>query len=140
MAVIYNSLMDKWLQELPPKTRRFWQSRKAAECPLCESEKVRDLTAVREFVRCWSESDKLRGAFSEKGILCLPHLEKALGQKMNASARKTLREAGEKALKRLIKDLNEFLEKQDYHRSQESLGKEWDAWIRAVRMVSGEKD
>ncbi|HJT25069.1 MAG TPA: DUF6062 family protein, partial [bacterium] len=79
-------------------------------------------------------------AFVEKGILCLPHLEKSLSQKMEASKKKNLLEAGEKALKRLTKDLNEFLEKQDYHRSHESMGTEWDAWIRAVRMISGEKD
>ncbi len=139
MAVIYGSLLEKGLQELPVKPR-FWNIPKAAACPLCESEKARDHSAVREFIHIWSESEKLRDSFVEKGILCLPHLEKTLGQKMNSNGRKRLREAGEKALKRLVKDLNEFLEKQDYHRSQEPLGKEWDAWIRAVRMVSGEKD
>lgn len=59
---------------------------------------------------------------------------------MDSSKQKSLQETGEKALKGLVKDLNEFLEKQDYHRSQESAGKEWDAWIRAVRMISGEQD
>jgi len=139
MAVIYGSLLDQGLEELshPP---RFWKSDKAKACPLCESETTRDLSAVKEFALCWAESEKLRKAFEEKGILCLPHLEKALGQMRDASTRQKLREPGEKALKRVKKDLNEFLEKQDYHRSHESLGAEWDAWIRAVRMISGEKD
>lgn len=139
MAVIYGSLLDKGLQEIshPP---RFWKSDKAKACLLCESEAARDRSAAKEFALCWEESEPLRKAFGEKGILCLPHLEKALGQKMGASHRQNLRELGEKALNRLKKELNEFLEKQDYHRSSESLGAEWDAWIRAVRMISGEKD
>jgi hypothetical protein len=139
MAVIYGSLLEKGLKELSLKPR-FWKSDEAGSCLLCESEKAREHSVIKEFAHCWVESEKLRDAFAEKGILCLPHLEKTLGQKMVSSEEKRLRETGEKALKRLLKDLNEFLEKQDYHRSQESVGKEWDAWIRAVRMVSGEKD
>lgn len=139
MAVIYGSLLEKGLKELSLKPR-FWKSNHSAPCLLCESETAREHSAVQEFTHCWLESEKLRDAFAEKGILCLPHLEKNLRQKIDASKRKSLQEAGEKALKRLAKDLNEFLEKQDYHRSHESVGKEWDAWIRAVRMVSGERD
>ena len=139
MAVIYGSLLEKGLQELSQKPR-FWKAQKAEACLLCGSETARDHSAVKEFALCWAESEKLRGAFEEKGILCLPHLEKTLGQKMEPSLRQKLRDLGEKALKGLKKDLHEFLEKQDYHRSHESVGAEWDAWIRAVRMIIGEKD
>jgi len=139
MGVIYGSLLEKGLKELSQKSG-FWNFKKAKACLLCESEAARDHSAVREFTHCWVESESLRKAFEEKGILCLPHLEKALEQKMAPSHRQKLHELGEKALKGLNKDLNEFLEKQDYHRSHESVGAEWDAWIRAVRMISGEKD
>jgi hypothetical protein len=139
MAVIYGSLLEKGLKELSQKPK-FWKSDKAVACLLCESENTREHSLVREFVHCWEESEKLRATFGEKGILCLPHLEKTLGQKSDAVRRENLRELGEKALKRLAKELNEFLEKQDYHRSRESVGTEWDAWIRAVRMISGERD
>jgi hypothetical protein len=139
MAVIYNSLLERGLQELSLKPG-LWKFKKAVPCLLCESEGARDRSIIREFAHCWSESENLRRVFDVKGILCLPHLEKTLDQKMDSSPRKSLREAGQKALKRLTKDLNEFLEKQDYHRSHESMGREWDAWIRAVRMISGERD
>lgn len=138
MGVIYGSLLEKGLSELP--RRRLWRASKPAPCPICVSEEKRGLAAVKEFALCWRDSEKLREAFCERGILCLPHLEKVLAQKMNPPLRKSLGSAGEKALKRLLKDLNEFLEKQDYHRSHEPSGKEWDAWIRVVRMVSGERD
>lgn len=139
MAVIYGSLLEKGLQELNLKPR-LWKSDRNHACLICESEEKRDQSCIQEFAHCWAQSQKLRGAFEEKGILCLPHLEKTLVQKMGLPLKKSLQEAGEKALKRLGKEVNEFLEKQDYHRSQESLGKEWDAWIRAVRMISGERD
>lgn len=139
MAVIYGSLLEKGLKELSLRPR-LWKFNKSKSCLLCESETAREHSAIREFVHCWVESEKLRAAFSERGILCLPHLEKTLRLKMEASRKKELHEAGEKALKRLTKDLTEFLEKQDYHRSHESAGQEWDAWIRAVRMISGERD
>ncbi len=139
MAVIYGSLLEKGLKEISTPSR-FWKSNKSKPCPICESERNRDRSCVQEFALCWSSSEKLRIAFGENGILCLPHLEKTLVQKMNSSQRKRLHEIGKKALDCLLQDLNEFLNKQDYHRSQESLGPEWDAWIRVVRMISGERD
>jgi hypothetical protein len=139
MGVIYGSLLQKGLKELSSQSR-FWKFNKPKPCPICESEKNREQSCVKEFAFCWSDSEKLRKAFSERGILCLPHLEGVLTQKMSPAQRKNLHETGKKALERLLQELNEFLEKQDYHRSQESLGQEWDAWIRAVRMISGERD
>lgn len=139
MAAIYNSLLEKGLKEISSNSRT-WKRPKPKLCLICEAEEKREESCIGEFAFCWSESQKLREAFAGNGILCLIHLEKVLGRKMEATHRKSLQEEGEKALKRLGKELNEFLEKQDYHRSQESMGKEWDAWIRAVRMVSGERD
>jgi hypothetical protein len=139
MAVIYGSLLEKGLKELSTKPA-FWRQSKTRPCPLCESEKKRDHSHLQQFALAWNQSEKLRKSFSADGILCLNHLEKALAQKMNTAHRKSLLEMGRKALEGLLKDLNEFLEKQDYHRSHESFGKERDAWIRAVRMISGERD
>jgi len=67
-------------------------------------------------------------------------LEKTLQEKTAPAHRGSLLETGRRALEPVLKDLNEFLEKQDYHRSREAVGKEGDAWIRAVRMVSGERE
>jgi hypothetical protein len=139
MAVIYGSLLEKGLRELSSKPK-FWGKSKSQPCPLCESGKKRDSTLVRQFTLSWKDSEKLRTAFSEKGILCLDHLEKALLEKMEENHRKSLYETGKKALESILKDLNEFLGKQDYHRSHESFGAEKDAWIRAVRVISGERE
>jgi hypothetical protein len=139
MGVIYQSLLEKGLKELSASPR-FWKNSKWKPCPLCESEKKRDHSQIQQFAFSWNLSEKLREAFGRHGILCLGHLEKVMKQKLNPAYRKNLYETGKNALERLLKDLNEFLEKQDYHRSHESSGKEQDAWIRAVRAISGERE
>lgn len=139
VAVIYGSLLEKGLRELSGQPK-FWGNPQPKPCPLCESGKKRDQSLIQQFALSWNESEKLRSSFSEKGILCLGHLEKTLLEKMTPAHRKNLYETGKKALESILKDLNEFLGKQDYHRSQESLGAEKDAWIRAVRAVIGERE
>ncbi len=139
VAVIYGSLLEKGLKELSSGPK-FWNRSKPKPCPLCESEKKREHSHIQQFALAWNQSEKLRDAFSTSGILCLSHLEKVLLQRLNPSHRKNLYETAKKALEGLLKDLNEFLEKQDYHRSHESFGKERDAWIQAVRMISGERE
>src|SRR5581483_4877886 len=66
MGVIYGSLLEKGLKELsqPP---RLWRTAKTKLCPICESEKNREHSCVKEFSLCWSESEKLRARFDEKG-------------------------------------------------------------------------
>ncbi|HUO57771.1 MAG TPA: DUF6062 family protein [bacterium] len=139
MSVIYASLLEKGLKELADGPK-FWKKTSPKPCPICESEKKRDLSQIQQFAAAWEQSEKLRESFKTHGILCLNHLEKILQEKINATHRKSLYETGKKALEALLKELNEFLEKQDYHRSHESFGKERDAWIRVVRVISGERE
>lgn len=139
LAVIYASLLEKGLQGLAAGSSS-WKRSKVKPCPICESEKKREQSYVRQFALDWGRSEELRKAFTERGILCLPHLERVLREKRDPLHSKNLRETAQKALERLLKDLNEFLEKQDYHRSHESFGKERDAWVRVIRMVSGERE
>lgn len=138
MGIIYASLLAKGIEKLSPY--RHWRAPKAKPCLLCESEEKCEQTFQKQFALNWAHSEKLREAFQTRGILCLPHLEGVLNQKLDKPHRESLLEAGKKALEPLVKDLNEFLEKQDYHRSKEASGKEWDAWIRAVRVVNGERE
>src|SRR5579859_4065185 len=138
LSIIYADLIQKELERLSQKPGLFAKSPNKS-CPICESEKRIDHTHVQHFVSAWAQSDQLREAFSRKGVLCLNHLEKTLQEKASPSHRKSLLESVKKALEPVLKDLNEFLDKQDYHRSKEAFGKERDAWIRAVRLVSGER-
>ncbi len=147
LAVIYQSLLEKGLKDLDAGPNPFGKLRarlrggkKVKPCPICESEKKRERSVVEQFALAWDQSEELRRAFTERGLLCLRHLEGALSEKMKPTHLKNLRETGKKALEKLLKELNEFLEKQDYHRSHESFTKERDAWIRVIRVISGERE
>jgi len=137
MAVFYSHLLNKGLEDIS-KPSGFWKKKKP--CPVCAAEESIEEAQVKQFAAGWAGSEPLRRAFQERGVLCLPHLEKTAARIKSASQRRSLLESTRKSLEPLLKDLNEFLEKQDYHRSQEALGEEWDSWIRAVRMVSGERE
>ncbi len=121
MGVIYGSLLEKGLKELSSQPR-FWKSNKPKPLPhLRIRKKLREQSCVQEFALCWSDSEKLRGAPFRSAVSFASLIwRKTLLQKMNPSQRKNLHERGKKALDRLLEDLNEFLNKQDYHRSQES--------------------
>jgi hypothetical protein len=137
MAVFYSHLLRKGLQEVAaPSVFR----KKKSICPVCAAENSIEDAQAKQFTACWTQSEPLRRAFQDRGVLCLSHLEKISSQMKPASQRRSLLESAQKALEPLLKDLNEFLEKQDYHRSKEAMGEEWDSWIRAVRMVSGERE
>ncbi|HET9870494.1 MAG TPA: DUF6062 family protein [bacterium] len=137
MAVLYAHLLKDGLKRAgPPK--RWWG--KKERCEVCEAEAELGSVQAGQFAAAWSHSAQLREAFEARGLFCLPHLEKTLAKRMPAARRAHLKRAAEKALQPLLKDLGEFLEKQDYHRSKEAMGPEWDAWIRAVRAVAGERD
>ncbi len=140
MAVLYSHLIKDGLARIQrvPSFARFLK--KQPPCPVCEAELDHENIQIKQFAAGWSQSETLRAAFETHGLLCLPHLGKILPRVKKNSYRYLLLQAAQNALRPLLKDLNEFLEKQDYHRSQEAMGPEWDAWIRAVRVVNGERE
>jgi hypothetical protein len=109
------------------------------DCIFCSWERHIEDNFSRLFAACWAASNKLREEFDKNGILCVPHLERAIRYSRRRQDRVALAAAGLRALDLLLKELEEFLDKQDYRRSHEKAGEEWDAWIRAVRMMVGEK-
>jgi hypothetical protein len=137
MSILYSHLLSDGLSRLKSLSRRW---KKKSPCEVCGAEESFEKIQAKQFAAAWAHSPDLRAAFESRGLFCLPHLEKTLAQVKNRADRSLLLKTVEKALKPLFKDLNEFLEKQDYHRSQEAVGPEWDAWIRAVRAQVGERD
>ena len=137
MSILYSHLLSDGLSKL--KSLGGWFKKKSP-CEVCGAEEAFEKIEAKQFAAAWTHSPQLRSAFAERGLFCLPHLEKTLGGIKKPGDRSLLLKTVEKALEPLFKDLNEFLEKQDYHRSKEAMGPEWDAWIRAVRVVAGERD
>jgi hypothetical protein len=138
MAAIYSGLWDKELEAFG-RPKKFWRVFGNKICPICESESSCGRVYSNQFAQGWSQSEKLRTAFKEKGILCLPHLKTVLRQ-IPSPLLKDFQKIALRALENLKKDLNEFLSKQDYHQIQGKTGGDDNAWVDAVRMFCGDRD
>jgi hypothetical protein len=139
IGLIFSGLLEREMKEVDAQPR-FWNGSRVKPCPICQSEASCERVYARQFILEWSRSNELRQAFKEKGILCLPHLKILLAQKAPKETREDIKRRCLTALEGLEKDLNEFLAKQDYHRIQEKTGVEGDAWVRAVRIINGERE
>ena len=102
LAVLSQDLLEKGIQILSRKSF-FRKNQKPKPCPLCLSEKNREKAAIQDFVRCLAGSPILQSAFKDHGILCLPHLTRALKVPQKSENRKSLGEIGQKALEGLAK-------------------------------------
>lgn len=141
VALLHHALLKEGL-ELVEKSARpslFGNPPPSGECLMCAWERQVDENLSKQWAACWSSSTKLREDFDKDGILCIPHLDRAVRATRRREDRELLAAAGRKALERLLKELEEFLGKQDHLRAHEKHGDEWDSWIRAVRMRVGEK-
>jgi len=142
VGLVHHALLTEGLEKIgknPSGFPLFKKTKAPEECPLCSWESHVDDNFSRQFAACWADSPKLREEFDKNGILCLHHLETALRWIPKGAAKDSLAAEGRKALERLLVELKDFLDKQDYRRSHEKDGGEWDSWIRAVRMMVGEK-
>jgi hypothetical protein len=142
VGLVHHALLNEGLDSIEKdllKPALFKTSRKKEECMVCTWKKHVEDNLSHQFAGAWARSPKLREEFDKNGILCIPHLEKAVRAASPREARAGLMAAGRKALEGLLGELSEFLAKQDHLRSGERSGEEWDAWIRAVHMMVGEK-
>lgn len=140
VGLVHQALLEEGLAavEKAAKPSLFNPSPHRESCLMCAWKSQVEDNFARQFGAAWGLDLKLREEFDKNGILCIPHLEKAVGAAPR-QAKASLAEAGRKALQPLMGDLKEYLEKQDHRRAHEKSGAEWDAWIRAVRMRVGEK-
>lgn len=141
VGIVHQALLVESLDAIEKdlKPGLFKGSRPRGECLVCEWKNSVEDNFSRQFASAWEHDLKLREEFDKNGILCVPHLEKAVKAAPSRETKAALVAAGRKALEPLMGELSEFLGKQDYLRSHEKTGPEWDSWIRAVRMKVGEK-
>jgi len=141
VGLVHHSLLTEGLARIAKEKgdRPLFGPRKEKTlCLMCDWEASVADNLSRQFATCWAASPKLREEFDKNGILCVPHLEKVV-RCSPPGERASIIEAGRKSLEGLLKELEEYLNKQDYRRAHEKSGEEWDSWIRAVRMMVGEK-
>lgn len=108
-------------------------------CPACQHrDEIRHIT-LSELVK-ELEAPEMADALQESDGLCLSHLRLALELVKNVSACESLLAIHREKLRSLSAELTEFIRKNDYQYRAEGIGREGDAWLRAVGLVVGSRN
>ena len=106
-------------------------------CPLCEYEEGQEHMLLRTLVNEFHEVE-IRQAFAHSSGLCLPHLQTLLRlRETNPRSLRLLLQVERDILQALKAELDEYLVKSNGSYEYEGMGREADAPLRAVKIVSG---
>ncbi len=111
----------------------------SAECPVCTLRHTMEDIAIHTLLKYINEEEMTK-AISNSAGLCLPHFLRALELVQDEDTLKRLVSLERSTLTRLHDELGEFIRKNDYRFIDEGFGKEADSWLRAIGIVSGERD
>ncbi len=106
-------------------------------CPVCTHLQKTEAHYLEDLVKNLTGPDNLTAAYQSSDGLCLPHFKLALGYITDQATFTALIEAQNAVWQRLSSELGEFIRKNDYRFAREEVGKEGDAWLRAVEAISG---
>jgi uncharacterized protein DUF6062 len=131
------------LQQIPEQARAMTEKMLSAltprkRCPVCEhrDEVTRAiLSALVEGLK----TPELTEALQASDGLCLPHLRLALEHVKDRSTCEKLLMIHRAKLEGLRTELAEFIRKNDYQAIAAGFGKEGDAWLRAIAMITGSR-
>lgn len=106
-----------------------------AECFGCQQQREIEGRYLSSFLNLLGDS-KFVEKFAASDGLCRLHLPRAAEAAPNAAALKILWDTQHAIHQRLLAELNEFIRKNDYRFAAEGFGREGDAWIRALALMS----
>jgi len=109
------------------------------KCPVCVYQETTRRRLVRTFLEILAEEEG-RDAFQKSEGLCVPHFLYVLGEKGRDDVKRYLVKVEEEKTICLSKDLRDFIKKQDFRYEDSDFGSERNAWIKAVRMIAGDRD
>ena len=109
------------------------------ECPACEQQAAIEHMTLLELGKCLFELEFVE-AFEESSGLCLPHFRQALTLTRDEAAALQLIELQREHFARLRDQLAEFIHENDNRFSGEGPSADGDSWLRAIGIVSGQKD
>jgi hypothetical protein len=119
-------MIEKMLYAFTPRKR----------CPVCEHQEETTRTILTVLLEELKTPEMTEALQISEG-LCLPHLRLVLEQIKDRSICEKLFTIQREKLEGLRAELAEFIRKNDYQVIQEGFGKEGDAWLRAVGLVTG---
>lgn len=105
------------------------------ECYACKQQREIERRYLSSFVRLLADAS-FAEKFAASDGLCRVHLQSAVEGASNPAALETLVSAQHAIHQRLLVELNEFIRKNDYRFAGEGFGREGDAWIRAMELLS----
>ena len=132
-----------WLRQLPEQARHMIEKVLYAltprkRCPVCEQRDEMTGDTLSVLVK-ELEGPEMTDALQASEGLCLPHLRLTLEHVQDISACEKLLTIQREKLESLSAELAEFIRKNDYQAIKEGFGREGDAWLRAVRMIAGNR-
>lgn len=121
-------MMEKLLSATTPVKR----------CPVCDHRE--DMTRIILSVLVDElERSEMFDALQSSDGLCLPHLQRSLEQVRDVSVCEKLLTVHREKLESLRTELSEFIRKSDYQAAREGFGREGDAWLRTVTLITGSR-
>jgi hypothetical protein len=107
-------------------------------CPACQQRDEFLPMVITELLGSLDQTKTVEALQTSEG-LCFHHLRMTLQQASDAQACEALISIHRSKLENLRAELAELIRKNDYRFNKEKLGKEGDAWSRAVGLVNGSR-
>jgi hypothetical protein len=107
-----------------------------APCPICRSSAKRERDYVHTLAK-WVTEPQMKLAFELSAGLCLPHFRQTLRFCHEQNVAQTLVNVQNEKWRKLKTELERFIDKYDYRRSQEVMGEERDSHLRAMQAMMG---
>jgi hypothetical protein len=106
------------------------------KCLACREQESSTQVILKTLVKSITEPKMLQAVAESQGI-CLPHANQTLQMASDPDAFAVLVRLTRQNLEALIAQLAEFIRKNDHRFAGEKVGKESDAWLRALRLATG---
>ncbi len=107
------------------------------ECPICTAQHAAGTRYLQTLVTFFTGTEALAADYRRSDGLCLPHFQRALGFVTDAETFNALAKAQLHLWRQLTDQLDEFIRKNDYRFQHEKMGREGDAWQRALAAIAG---
>lgn len=134
-------LLDSFETVPPAIALKGTRARKSQSrpCPACRAQTECRKRYASTLIE-WIHDHELTSALQAGHGFCIPHFLELLDMPMSARTRAFLIRLQREKMTSLLRELEEFHRKCDYRFRDEGFGSESDSWLRAVRMMVGEKD
>ncbi|MCM8783711.1 MAG: DUF6062 family protein [Candidatus Omnitrophica bacterium] len=135
-AIIYQDLLELILGKIKIDSRKLVERKEL--CLFCKEENDTLEHYTQIFWRNFNEPEFISQYKKSFGV-CFPHLTLLIKKNKNSKQIAELLSLEREKISELNRNLKEFIRKCDWRFSKEELGKEKDAWIKAIEKITGKE-